>query len=37
MIFTSLVRELPLAIAKDVDFENLLNDFANKKARKVFV
>ena len=23
-------------IAKAIDFENILNDFANKKARKVF-
>ena len=29
-------RELPLAIAKDFDFENILNDFADKKARKVW-
>ena len=23
-------------VAKDIDFENILNNFANKKARKVF-
>ena len=29
-------RELPLVIAEDSDFENILNHLANKKARKVF-
>ena len=29
-------RELALAIAEDSKFENILNDFANIKARKVF-
>ena len=29
-------RELPLAIAKDFDFKNILNDFANKKLKKSF-
>ena len=29
-------RELPLAIAKDFDFENIFSHFAYKKARKVF-